>query len=155
MLGEHRHGLCWRTWITQKCCHCNSKMFHSVFVPFLWCLYTKALFRCVLSAYLHLQFLLNSSQKRKNIMRWEETLIFSERSTWSKKDINHYHFLSFTWDWFLHLYIPMELNVAAGDVRQEPWLWRSTHRLYSNTQKESPLSCSSLLSCYGTLSPPL
>lgn len=69
-------------------------------------------------------------------MWWEETLVFSEWSTWSKKDINHYQLLFFTQELFLCLYISTELNVAAGNVRPEPLLWCSVHRQCSNTQQK-------------------
>lgn len=148
----HSHGLSRRTQLIKKCCHCNSEMFSSVCTLSLISLHQSIIQTDSFSSSPAL--VSNSSQqKRKKKKRSDENKHFFSGSTWSKKDINDYHFLFFTWELLLHLYILTELNVAAGNVRCEPWLWCSTHWLYSSKPKESPSSCSLLLSCYGTLSP--
>lgn len=136
MPGVHGHGLSWWTLITQNHCHYNSEMLNTVCTFFLILQHQSIIqidsLSLSLSPPLASSFSSSETVKKKKKKNNVKKHIFSEGGTWSKEGFNHYCFAFFRWELF-HLYMPIEVNVAVGDVTCEPWLWLSTHRLYSST----------------------
>lgn len=141
MLSKHSHGLSRWTQIIQKYCHCNSEMFNSVCTLPLISLHQSIIQTDSFSPSPAL--VSNSSQQKRKKKSCDENKHFLSGSTWSKKNINHSHFLFFTWEFYL--YILIELNVAAGNVWCEPWMWCSTHDCTATNQKSFILFTATLM----------